>query len=97
MHFLLDGVNIVHGYLQEDDSVLCLYYATSVQQKMSLPGYATKLYRNWIQQLAKDITQIQHEQSTSHRCAVDRIMKSSKYVGETLLIPKRRLEIEMFY
>ena len=73
-------------YLQEEDSVLCFYCATTIQRKIPLTGYTDKTFtetgfNNWQKALHKFS---KHEQSTCHRYAVDTITKSIKDVGEML-------------
>ena len=73
-------------YSQEEDSVLCFYCATAVQQKIPLTGYADKTFaqtgfNNWQKALHKFR---KHELSRCHRFAVDTITRSSKDVDEML-------------
>ena len=67
-------------YIQEDDSVLCFYCATAVQNRMPVTGYIDSLFsttgfNNWQKTIAKFN---KHAQSASHRHAVDMAAMVSK-------------------
>ena len=73
-------------YLQEEDSVLCFYCATAVQQKMPMTGHTDQTFTeigfsNWQKALQKFS---KHEQCTSHRHACDLILSQRGDIADML-------------
>jgi hypothetical protein len=73
-------------YLQEEDSVLCFYCASAVQQKMPIAGHTEQAFtevgfNNWQKALQKFS---KHERSACHRHAADLILSKTGDVADML-------------